>query len=499
MLMPFAFSQPPTWCRYLITFVYLFCSAVISRAQADLYLQKAHSENRISENAGRSMLMDHRGYLWVGTIDGLNRYDGHKFDIFHANPTDSLSLIHNYISQLFEDSDHNLWVGTIAGLCKYEPNLDGFSTIARTGFVNGIVEDNLGRILIATITGVYRWDPSKQVIERMWSDILLEERIHDLAQDDQGTIWIGYEQAGMTSIDLEGVVKHHLQSHIKAGRYEGSVSGMYFLDDGQMLVYGSENVCLYNASSDRCEKKINGNCWDINLIDGKLWANVSFDGVHEWSSLEQVFKKLTINYEGEDVDGDIQIFLKDSSGIIWGLFRGLTKFDAYGKRFKHVKHQPGVPNSISSREVYGLDGDPGGNLLVATQYGGVNYYDAAEDQWHNYLSNPLYDNPLKDMVLGQTVMLDGEIAWMQTNDGIYHFNVKSGEYARWENRFGLRGLDDMLKGNDGSYWLASSDLYRMDPSTLEMDTIKLSQPREGNQFQGYYAVRGRRRQDQHFS
>ena len=210
MLMPFAFSQPPTWCRYLITFVYLFCSAVISRAQADLYLQKAHSENRISENAGRSMLMDHRGYLWVGTIDGLNRYDGHKFDIFHANPTDSLSLIHNYISQLFEDSDHNLWVGTIAGLCKYEPNLDGFSTIARTGFVNGIVEDNLGRILIATITGVYRWDPSKQVIERMWSDILLEERIHDLAQDDQGTIWIGYEQAGMTSIDLGGVVKHHL-------------------------------------------------------------------------------------------------------------------------------------------------------------------------------------------------------------------------------------------------------------------------------------------------
>lgn len=431
------------------------------------------------------MLMDHRGYLWVGTIDGLNRYDGHKFEIYHANPTDSLSLIHNYISQLFEDSRHTLWVGTIAGLCRYEPDFNGFSTIARIGFINGIIEDDQGRIVVASTTGVYRWDPQNQAMEKIWSDVLLEHRIQEIEQDDQGTIWIGYENRGMSSIDREGEVKHHLQAHIESGIYEGSVFGMHFLDDGQMLVYGSENVCLYDPSSDRCERKIVGNCWAINLIDGKLWANISFDGVHEWSPSERLFRKLAINYEGEDVDGDIQIFLKDSSGIIWGLFRGLTKYDAYEKRFKHVKHQPGVPNSLSSREVYGLDGDPDGNLLVATQYGGVNYYDVSEGQWHNYLSDPLYNNPLKEMVLGQTVMLDGKMAWMQTDDGIYYFNVQTGEYARWDNRFGIRGLADMLKADDGTYWLASRDIYRMDPNSLEIEVVRLSTPNESN-FESIY-------------
>ena len=472
-------------CKYvLLSYFFLVCG-LQSWSQADLVLNKAYSENRISENAGRSMLMDHRGYLWVGTIDGLNRYDGHKFEIYHANPADSLSLIHNYISQLFEDSRHTLWVGTIAGLCRYEPDYNGFSTIARIGFINGIIEDDQGRIVVASTTGVYRWDPQKQAIEKIWSDVLLEERLQEIALDDLGTTWIGYENRGMTSITREGVVKHHLQSHIESGIYEGRVFGIYFLDDGQMLVYGSENVCLYDPISNRCERKITGNCWDINLIDGKLWANMSFDGVHEWSPSEQKFKKLAISYEGEDVDGDIQIFLKDSSGIIWGLFRGLTKYDAYEKRFKHVKHQPGVPNSISSREVYGLDGDPDGNLLVATQYGGVNYYDVSEDQWHNYLSDPLYNNPLKEMLLGQTVMLDGDMAWMQTDDGVYYFNIRSGDYARWDNRFGIRSPADMLKADDGSYWLASHDLYKLNPQTLAVEAIKLSTPRESN-FESIY-------------
>ena len=103
----------------LLAFSFIFCA--LSFAQQDkiqfdhITINDGLSSDRVFAN-----LQDSRGFMWFGTMEGLNRYDGYKFKVFRNNPHDSTSISHNYILSLFEDEQGILWVGTIDGLNKFD-------------------------------------------------------------------------------------------------------------------------------------------------------------------------------------------------------------------------------------------------------------------------------------------------------------------------------------------------------------------------------------------
>ena len=98
-------------------------------SQYNLKFDHLSVEDGLSQSKVSCTFQDHQGYMWFGTQDGLNRFDGFEFKTFYYEPADSTSLSNNFIWKIFEDSQKNLWIGTFGGgLCLFDRELETFKT-----------------------------------------------------------------------------------------------------------------------------------------------------------------------------------------------------------------------------------------------------------------------------------------------------------------------------------------------------------------------------------
>ncbi len=118
------------WC-------FLAGAATLCRSQ-NLLFEHFTSENGLSENFVYTIYQDKKGFLWIGTHDGLNRYDGYGFKKFRHNPADSNSIPDNTIYSICEDGQGNIWIGTNNGLCKYNPLTGVFISITLNKKLKGV-------------------------------------------------------------------------------------------------------------------------------------------------------------------------------------------------------------------------------------------------------------------------------------------------------------------------------------------------------------------------
>ncbi|MCK5054473.1 MAG: hypothetical protein KAR65_09350, partial [Anaerolineales bacterium] len=125
-------------------------------------------EDGLSQNAVLTIAQDGRGFLWVGTEDGLNKYDGYKFTVYEHDSEDPTSLADNFVSVIYADRQGDLWVGTRSGLDRYDPVSGSF--IHYAGDAN---------------------DPYS----------LQGEWVISIYEDHQGTLWVGTEEGGLNGLD----------------------------------------------------------------------------------------------------------------------------------------------------------------------------------------------------------------------------------------------------------------------------------------------------------
>ncbi len=453
-----------------LLWLYFLLPAFLSFGQITLEIEPVYSSNRISENAGRDIIKDKQGYIWIATIDGLNRFDGYQYKTFRSNPLDSTSLAHNYISKLFEDHYGNIWVGTLGGLHRYNQSCHCFDRAEKyrgpTGSVNDIIEDEDGRIWVASSGGIYIWDQENQTfLDRFYPETEGQEnpewRATSLKLDDRGGIWIGRHRGGL-SYYHQGNFIHFLKDGSKTQVLSSAINDMFFLDDTRILIGSDDGVYLYDRSTGEIEKKLGGKNWSFFQLEDHLLANQSFDGIYEWTPGANTFEKIKVFYQGRPVDGDIQIYLKDNNGIVWTMFRGLAKYDIYEKRFEHMTHFSEDPNTLSAREVNGLSGDDDGNLAVTTQYGGLNYYDHKKKQWLNYRNTAPLNNELLKMILGTIVVLDGRDIWLEASGGVYHYNLDQGHLDKWGEKEGIEDLRSFLPDKEKKHWIVDGRIFRID-------------------------------------
>ena len=139
-------------------------------AQSDLRFKRLSIVQGLSQSTVETVLQDRYGFMWIGTEDGLNRYDGYQFKIYKHDPGDSTSISNNNVWCLFEDHDGYLWIGTFSGgLNRYDPKTDTFTR--------------------------YLYDPEDQFG-------LSSNKIRSISEDHQGYLWIGTRNGGLNSFNL---------------------------------------------------------------------------------------------------------------------------------------------------------------------------------------------------------------------------------------------------------------------------------------------------------
>src|SRR5688572_11588170 len=111
----------------LLIFISAYCGAQFNNLRDNHFFKRFNTKDGLSQASVNCILHDSKGFMWFGTEDGLNRYDGSKFRIFRNVPGDSSSLIGNNIQSLLEDHDGNIWIGTSEGLSRFDRHREKFT------------------------------------------------------------------------------------------------------------------------------------------------------------------------------------------------------------------------------------------------------------------------------------------------------------------------------------------------------------------------------------
>ena len=231
-------------------FIFLLCILPNSiYADKNMNFENLTIDNGLSQATAEAIIQDSDGYVWIGTNDGLNRYNGSEIKVFDSNDEDENSIISNYITALAEDKNKNLWIGTDEGLSKI--NLSNYSIsnyrynkknkdISYYAIITMYVDDK-GNLYVGNNKGVYLYDEKIDDFNKVFGieNGLIDENIYSITKDKYDNLWIGTNQ-GLHKVDSKSTRAYpYSVGNTKTSEW-GKVRSIFF-DNDNMWVGTAEN------------------------------------------------------------------------------------------------------------------------------------------------------------------------------------------------------------------------------------------------------------------
>lgn len=404
----------------LLAFLLLAYFPMPAAAQsASLRFTTLSVEDGLSQSTVRSIYQDIQGFMWFGTEDGLNKYDGYTFTIYKHDPEDPDSLSDNSINAIYQDSHGDLWLGTASGLDRFRPETETFEhflySLDKPGSLRGtivtaIAEDIRANLWIATSDGgLNRFNREEKTFTHYFHNpddphSLISDQVYSLVADNKGGLWVGtYE--GLDYLDPATGQFIHYRNNPKDQRSlsDNRITAL-FRDRAGVLWVGTEEGGLnrfnpVDGSFTRYMHRPN-NPYTIssNTIravfedqNGKLWVG-GRAGVSLFNRRENYFTNYRHdpnNLYSLSNDNVLSIY-SDRSGVLWiGTFGGgLSKYVQNNDRFTLYQHRPNMPNSLSNDVVYAIYEDRDEVVWVGTMDGGLNRMDPESNNFFSFQHDP---------------------------------------------------------------------------------------------------------------
>lgn len=387
------------------------------------YFESFGIQDGLSQNTVNAILQDKEGFLWFGTKDGLNRYDGLSFRQFKYDRTNVYSLGNNFVTVLYEDINGHIWIGTDVGLYIYYPERDIFERfqvatdegIQIERSVSAISGDDAGCVWIAVESqGIFFFDLQKgRLTNHTLYGLGVSANVQSITFDNSGTIWVGLYGDGL----------YYSKDYLKTFH-------PYLLEGKEVfahqvitkLISGVYN-CLYIGSTHGVQ--------ELNLTTGKL-RNI-----------------LQTNEKGEEVYCRDLLMVTDNK--LWiGTETGIYIYDIHENKYVHLQSSQNDPYSLSDNAIYSLYKDNEGGIWVGSYFGGINFYPNPYTYFEKY-----YPTSDKDGLHGMRVRefcRDNQgYLWIGTEDGgLNRFDTNTGKFLFFEpsveftNIHGLCLVDDYL-------------------------------------------------------
>lgn len=364
--------------------------------QPALYFDRITIQNGLSNNIVNCIIQDKRGFLWIGTNDGLNRYDGHYFSIYRNRPGDSTSISGNIITGITEDESGILWITSAdGGLSRYDHRLPGGdyfkqykhsprdSTSIPTNAINKILNDKRGYLwLVSNGYSVIRFNKQTQRFDRPVRTG--PKTALDLTFDAKGMIWVGRQGGGILKIDPVSLKYETDKSYEDLyARLPHVVVTSLYRDRNNTMWYGSWDKVLYytNPLSGK-ESLYSQEQGDIGFVNdellcfaedqtGRLWAGGKAKGLQVFDSKSGRFYnyQYDASREGSLADNAVRCIYSDRSGKIWlGTGRGISIYNPEQQRFLQ-NFLPVEKGDDRETRIYDFYKDETGDLWIGTTDG----------------------------------------------------------------------------------------------------------------------------------
>lgn len=431
--------------RLLLFFLsHLICLIAAGQSPV-LYFRNLNTENGLSNNKVNCILQDKRGFLWIGTDDGLNRYDGQRFQTFRHNPS-TASVSGNIITALLEDKEEVLWIATAdGGITRYDYRLapanqfrqykhsTGDSTSIPGNIVNALLEDKSGNLWLATSgQGLLLFN---KTTERFSEPVKRRPRtLLSLCMDANGILWAGHEGGGLVKINPLSMTYEEDPRYADVyAKLPHQTVAAIFSDSRKNIWIGSWDKVIYRVRSDNKQTQI-------------------------FSESASPF-----SFKADDP----QAFAEDNKHRIWigGRYRGLYIFDPKTDRFYHYEHDASRDGSLADNKVNAIFIDRAGVTWIGTNRG-LSIYDPAIQQFSQQflpadgLSATLFDFLQEE----QSRLL------IATSNGLYRYHPEAGFehlpiYYKGESLAATKFFHDPT---DGLYIGTNLSLFRYENRKLTM-------------------------------
>lgn len=411
----------------------------------------------LSQNHIMCMVQDSRGFMWFGTRDGLNKYDGYRFTIYKNDAKDSTSIGNNFIVSIVEDSKGVIWIGTRGGgLNKYDKEKDCFTRFSHDAddpaslsndLVTYMAKDKDDNLWICTEEGLNYFETATKKARhfaRKGPQSNTAQRVH---VDRQGQVWVGTTGNGLHLLDRKTgtFTPYPVQSFAS----NDEVIAL-FEDHQQQLWVGTrgDGLLLLDKAANTFRRFMHeaGNVNSIpnNVVasigednDGNLWVGTENGGLSIYQPSSGTFKL----YQHDELDNEsishnsIYSIYKDTYGSIWvGTFAGgVNIFNKDASRFAHYKHTSSK-NSLSHNNVLCMTEAADGKIWIGTDGGGLNQFDPVTRNFRHFRHQKGNKNSIcGDYVLSVCEDSYGDL-WIGTwADGITVYNPKKNTYKHFKH------------------------------------------------------------------
>ncbi|WP_139955833.1 hybrid sensor histidine kinase/response regulator transcription factor [Flavicella sediminum] len=471
----------------------------------------------LSSSTCNEIFQDKEGYLWFGTIDGLNKYNGYEFEIFRSIQKDSTSISNNRINKIAEDNAGNLWIGTNNGLNLLNKRTNKFVRVnlyrnfslskSSKKIINDLLYDEINNILwVATNNGVIKiilnddnlntsnYEFSYYLNDQSNPRSLDHNGVNVILKDENGSIWIGTNGEYLNKYNAN---KDNFDRILidKIEPYElNHIPKKVFIDIEGDFWIGNDlsNLILWNKKQNKFSH-ISIVDKNIPILDfyqdsnGLFWVSTDVQGIYVFSRTNGEVKLLKhiVNDFSDPFslpNNKASKIFQDKKGVYWiGSYdKGVSKFDPTNYPFGYYYYRPFDKNSLSEKTIQSVLEDSKGRIWLSAYNGGLNLFDEKNKTFKHFGNGKKESNSLSSYKILYTFESHDGAIWICTLDGgLNKFDPKTNTFIKFNHN-----TKDSLSIGQNSVWAGVEDSKNRIWLALRTEGISLYNPKN-EKFKNY--------------
>lgn len=393
--------------KNVFVFAWLLCFPNNLEANTTYSFQHYSVDDGLSQNTVMAITQDHKGFMWFGTWDGLNKFDGYQFTVYKSYPGDNSQITTNRIDFIKEDQAGYIWFQTYDDrFHRFNPRMETFvslpgkaeHTIAQGRYAGYFLETNPGEIWIITETnGIIRAIPDEETDQLTFIEYsthsdhkLQSDHINFIEKDKENNVWAGTDK-GLHCIKPDGEIRFYQPNSVKS---ENNFCAAYICNDE--IWFGTADGVLWRYSDadlhfERISLKTEGRITDLEMIDKRyLIATTANDGFYVYDIQKSELDNYSSANEASIKSDHFTSITADSYGLAWLVSDqlGIFRFNPKDASLKHFQPKVDAVHSASLMPNHILFEDVNHRLWVNPQGGGFSWYNRDEDRLEYFFNEP---------------------------------------------------------------------------------------------------------------
>ncbi|MDO9256031.1 MAG: two-component regulator propeller domain-containing protein [Bacteroidales bacterium] len=457
----------------------------------------------LSQSVVNCIFQDSQGYIWFGTQNGLNKYNGYSFEVFTYNPNDTNSIANNWIHGIAEDKEANLWIATKGGLVKYTRKEKRFSRIKYTSPYADLTTDCVydvkcsrnGNILINMPPVISVCNPKTLQFNHFISPFTFDGSAKDnnipLLEDKNGAIWIASTK-GLAAFD-PGTASFRVFKHNPAdpaSLSDDNITALYQDQEGELWIGTSAGLNHLRTGGKgfdhyfhekRDEFSLSNNYIRSIVADksGNLWIATEGGGLNRVSHNKDkhvICERFSSEKNGLNHNINLSLAIDNSDNLWIGTLSGINKTNLKKRNFNlYRKSDSPYSVDLAGNVVASIYEDENKVIWVGNWGQGLNLYNHETGRVEQYSSKLQGKYYIPNDYIHCIYEDDRHTTWLGTRDGLLVYDRKGKRFVRPGELFKENGFPDfpglrinrMIQDRQGNYWIATHDgLFKMQRNGL---------------------------------